>query len=176
MITELWATPILQMQIDDHQQITKDLLDIMPKIPKPAEGELMNVCRFFDRGTSLIDFTDRLVSIANDFVLDYENERVELLRAWFNYQRFGDNKDPHVHHGTKVAAVYYMNAPTYCGDLLLFDPRGGVHGWDHNEVIYHRITPQPGMLLMFPGYVTHVTEQNRNREPRISFVANIGVR
>ena len=174
MITELWSTPVWQIQVSNYELIVKELFDAQGRLPHRQEGRFLDVRKYFDPASCLPHFMDRIVGWANEIVSQYEGGEMEILRAWFNYQRFGEAKYPHVHHGSRLAAVFYMTAPSYCGDLLLLDPRGGVQGWDKNELIYHRIAPKPGMLVMFPAYVQHVTEENRNRDPRVSFVANIG--
>jgi len=173
MIKELWATPILQVQLENYEDITKELMRVQQSVTEP-ESKSINVGKYFFPSDILFGFTETILKTANDFLSHYNGGTVEIKRSWFHHQGFGDKFHPHVHYNTRLASVYYMNAPDYCGDILLFDPRNGARGWDANDLVYHRITPQQGMLLMFPAYLVHATEENRNREKRVSFVSNLG--
>ena len=175
MITELWATPVFTTVFQNHEEITKELMKVKTNPTQKDLGPMQNVYDKFHPSEVLDRFSKGIVAIGNDFMSKYEGGEVEIKRGWYNTQRFGESIRPHVHHNTALSVVYYMTAPDYCGDLLLFDPRNGARWWDKGGEIFHRIKPKEGMFLMFPGYLAHVTEQNRNPEPRISFVTNLGM-
>ena len=78
-------------------------------------------------------------------------------------------------------SVYYVKTPENSGDILLFDPRGGTFWQDPKAVtneyrmarIYHRVTPKPGLLVMFPNYLAHGVETNLSDDWRISIAMEI---
>jgi uncharacterized protein (TIGR02466 family) len=77
--------------------------------------------------------------------------------------------------------VYYVQALPNCGDILFFDSRGGTFWPDSkavtNEVrlarTYHRVTPKPGRLVLFPNYVEHMVETNLSNDIRISIAMEL---
>jgi uncharacterized protein (TIGR02466 family) len=77
-----------------------------------------------------------------------------------------------------MAVVYYIYTPENCGDLLLVDPRNAPL-WDRisedkvDGIKYQRIKPKNGKLILFPGYVGHMVEQNKSNDTRISLATNI---
>jgi len=89
----------------------------------------------------------------------------------------GKNNSPHHHPDCPLAVVYYIQVPENSGDILLHDPRGAITWQDPNARTdvnwqsyrpYHKITPVPGMLLIFPGYVVHSVESNLSQLLRLS--------
>jgi uncharacterized protein (TIGR02466 family) len=89
---------------------------------------------------------------------------------------------PHYHQGPKMIAVYYIKAEPNCGDILFHDPRGGTDWPDLTAVndsngktqrTYHRVTPKPGMLVMFPSYLIHSVEPNYSDSLRLSIAMSI---
>lgn len=96
--------------------------------------------------------------------------------------RPGENDTPHGHHHAMMVAVYYLQVPEKSGDIILNDPRGMVF-WVDPQVVndgshkscrsYHRITPKPGMLLMFPNYLIHSVETNLSNQMRLSIMMEI---
>jgi uncharacterized protein (TIGR02466 family) len=93
---------------------------------------------------------------------------------------------PHHHPIVDLVGTYYLKTPDKCGDILLHDSRGFVlDTWQDRYVksdnddrnllgqsglITHRITPEEGKLILFPGYVTHSVETNLSDDMRISIV------
>lgn len=93
---------------------------------------------------------------------------------------------PHHHPYVDLVGVYYAKVPENSGDLLVLDPRGSVNiMWQdpniyvpdtgQNSRVYYRITPKPGMLVLFPSYVFHSVETNFSNDTRISIVFEIKV-
>jgi len=179
MITELWATPILTKMVLNHEEITKELLRVHASEDYQKLPRQKNVMRFFKGSPVLENFCTMLEQEANYFVANYGMGNMIIQRTWFNTQINGEAKTPagypHVHHQNRVAAVYYMQVPIDSNNgLMMIDPRGGTNGWDEDNRIFQLIRPQNGMLVMMPGYLVHMTEENRSTQPRISFVVNLG--
>lgn len=94
----------------------------------------------------------------------------------------GENDTPHGHQHCMMVAVYYIKVPEKSGDIILHDPRGMTFWVEPNAVndgphkhsrTYHRITPKPGMLLMFPNYLIHSVETNMSNEVRLSIMMEV---
>ena len=93
-----------------------------------------------------------------------------------------EQETAHWHPGAIMIAVYYILAKPKQGDILLHDPRGGVtwadpevvsDPWPRNSRTFHRVTPCPGMLLVFPNYLIHSVETNLSDEMRLSVAMDI---
>ena len=57
------------------------------------------------------------------------------------------------------------------------DPRPGPHGGPLPTHAFNRpliIDPEPGMLLMFPGWLLHYVHPYRGTTPRVSIAFNLG--
>lgn len=100
------------------------------------------------------------------------------VNSWISVYPKGAYVPLHDHKPMQWSAVYYVKAHTNCGDILFTDPKeyalqneplGTMHRGNHR----HRVSPQPGMLLLFPGYLKHETFPNETDEDRIIISFNI---
>lgn len=84
---------------------------------------------------------------------------------WFNEMRPGDRTTRHAHHEDDelLSAVLYLNAPPESGDLLLYA-----------EPAVIRVTPEAGLLVLFPPDLPHEVEPNRSAAVRLSVAFNFG--
>jgi uncharacterized protein (TIGR02466 family) len=96
--------------------------------------------------------------------------------AWANVLREGGYNKVHNHPGAVWSAVYYVASgepyaePPGNGNFEFMDPRpGNVHGG--KEVI----TPEPGLLIMFPGWLQHYVNAYHGDGERISIAWNLTV-
>ena len=106
----------------------------------------------------------------------------QLIDGWGHRTKPGENLLLHAHPHVILVATYYAKVPKDSGDLLLVDPRGTIN-WDWvsdskhprtlNGVVYKRIEPTPGKLVIFPGYLAHMVDTNHSKEDRVSVAANI---
>ena len=98
--------------------------------------------------------------------------------AWCNVYPLDAYVPLHDHRGVHWSGVYYVQAETACGDLLLVDPKEYALANEPDNTLYrgNKITnfvPQPGKLVMFPGYLKHESEPNQSDKDRIIISFNI---
>jgi uncharacterized RmlC-like cupin family protein len=62
-----------------------------------------------------------------------------------------------------LSAVYYVTAPAHCGDLVL-----------DLSLTRLRLSPSPGLMVLFPPDVPHEVDVNRSGEDRLSVAFNFG--
>ena len=99
------------------------------------------------------------------------------VEATMNWQYPGKWFALHSHTHSHIASVFYVNAHEDCGDLCLVDPRGDNNWTDRIDrgvlnTSYERIQPKDGLLVVFPGWLSHMVEPNTSDKVRISIVTN----
>ena len=73
-----------------------------------------------------------------------------------------------------MSAAYYVKAPKNCGDIIFYDPRSAAvyftpkHKSSNNlNANTFAVTPEEGMLVLFPGYLHHSVNTNNSDEERV---------
>ena len=84
---------------------------------------------------------------------------------WFNAMSPGHRTTRHSHeeNDEQLSAVYYVTCPADSGRLIL-----------HDEAAQIIVTPQPGLLVVFPPDLPHEVEENRSAAMRLSIAFNFG--
>jgi uncharacterized protein (TIGR02466 family) len=102
--------------------------------------------------------------------------------AWANVSGPGAFNMPHVHGGTYWAAVYYVRVGEGDGgELVLHDPRmpglrmhaPGIRFSNMGPELRAEVRPKEGLLVMFPGWLSHSVEPWHGSGERISVAMNI---
>jgi uncharacterized protein (TIGR02466 family) len=83
----------------------------------------------------------------------------------------------HVHEGALLSGSFYLKVPPESGKFVFRDPRPGViHGYVKGAVPngYRDIhlTPDAGLLVLFPCWMEHFVEPHNSDEPRIAIAFN----
>lgn len=104
------------------------------------------------------------------------------VEAWANVSGPGAFNMPHVHGGTYWAAVYYVRVGTgEGGQLVLHDPRmpglrmhaPGMRFRNLGPELRAEVKPREGLLVLFPGWLSHSVEPWQGDGERISIAMNI---
>ncbi len=104
------------------------------------------------------------------------------MYAWANANRRGAYNVAHTHPGHQWAGVYYVRVSDSDADkplsgvLEFSDPRTAagllpVDNFDFGERI--RVIPEEGMLVLFPGWLTHFVHPYEGDGERLSIAFNI---
>lgn len=104
--------------------------------------------------------------------------------AWVNVNRHGHYNDSHIHPDADWAVVYYVETGTpepgwdRNGKIELFDPRTlsktsslGAYGFGRSLLI----DPEPGKIIVFPGWMEHSVHPFYGAGDRISIACNVMV-
>jgi hypothetical protein len=110
------------------------------------------------------------------------------ISGWPMVQPYGHGIPAHHHIGSHLTAIYYCDVPPLparapirnSGCLILHDPRAANRDWEpvgraSREFKYFEIAVETGLLLIFPGYVTHSVQPWFGEAPRICFAMNVMV-
>jgi uncharacterized protein (TIGR02466 family) len=107
---------------------------------------------------------------------------ISHIHFWININKKGDSNGRHAHGPYSpifLCGVYYAKVPKNSGRFKFYDPRGS---WmqSMSEYIYYddgfidyNITPQDGMIILFPSWLEHSVEENKSDDERITVAFNI---
>ena len=102
--------------------------------------------------------------------------------AWANVSGSGHFNMPHIHSGTFWSAVYYVSVGDgEGGQLVLHDPRMPGLAMHAPHLALKglgpegeaRIEPKPGLMVLFPAWLSHSVEPWQGKGKRISIAMNI---
>lgn len=194
----LFSTPLWITQITESPILNEQLFNVRRKITTGMD--------YFDiDDDSVRKLKDYVIHFVNQSLMSYHTTTESFLDdITINGRQNPINPlgvdSPHHHPGALLVGVYYIQVPERSGDILLHDPRTGVR-WedpilssvksDKTDIMlakemggitpymfrpYHRFTPKPGNLIIFPGYLTHQVETNLSNELRMSVAITINLK
>ena len=100
---------------------------------------------------------------------------------WANVNYPGGYNRPHLLPNSLFSGVYWIKTPVKSGDLMIYDPRPGIHTTMPNrkegplphqfwrEIHY---TPVAGRCIMFNSWLWHEVRPNESNDTRISVSFN----
>ena len=115
------------------------------------------------------------------FKKEFLTQKPVLGNMWANINGPGNFNRPHLHPNALFSGVYWIKTPINSGNLMLYDPRPGVHTTMPNrkegklppqlwrEVHYE---PKAGRCIMYPAWLWHEVQPNRSNDTRISVSFN----
>lgn len=191
--TPLWIFDIKSEDPSLHNMIQYDGINFSNYVEK--ERSKKDNTSFDTNHYNFLDFEgygiDKLKHYVNTIIgeiatdRNWKNYTVEM-KSRHNVIRPNRCDTPHQHSDLDMVAVYYVSCPPNSGDILFLDTRGSVNlAWEDKFVnedpnsyfkggrVSHRITPEPGTLVVFPNYLFHMVETNLSNENRISIVIDI---
>jgi uncharacterized protein (TIGR02466 family) len=120
----------------------------------------------------------KIFSMKKEYNLYFEN-------IWININKKGDFNTPHIHPNSFISGVYYVNCNEQSGRIIFENPCQPFDCFMNSEQIetinsynagkaFH--IPQKNKLVLFPSYLNHYVEPNRNTEDRISLSFNLSLK
>jgi len=192
-----FGTPILIGQAPDFAEVNRELGALIRARMAGDRG-----VRISNRGgwQSTADFWDwrspaveayrswvhgALLRMAALTARETDLSKVDLVYragAWANLNRHGHYNDSHIHPDADWAVVYYVETGTpepgweRNGKIELHDPRTlaktsslGAYGFDRSLLI----DPEPGKIVVFPGWMEHSVHPFYGTGDRISIACNV---
>ena len=184
-----FPTPIYIQEIPNavelNQYLEQKILQWQKKDPKGVSKTNVNG---WHSTTDMNQKEEYNVLTKELFNIQHEIFKKELLtqkpvlgNMWANINYKGGFNRPHLHPNSLFSGVYWVKAPENSGDLMLYEPRPGVHTTMPNrkegklppelwrEVHYQ---PKAGTVVMFPAWLWHEVRPNQSDDIRISVSFN----
>jgi len=96
--------------------------------------------------------------------------------SWININKTGDFNKSHCHPLISMSAVFYLKSQENSGNIVFNNPTLAMHYPINTNNKYfwgtYWFSPVQGSLFVFPSYLEHFVEQNKNKEDRISLALN----
>ena len=185
MILNLWSVPVYKENTDHtwsrfSEEQKNKLLELQKEklgVVVPGKGVLLDDPIFKDIKelihTHALKYKNEIMLCDND--LDWQS-------SWFTVNKKGDNHEFHKHRHTIFSVCYYPRAET--GSLVLIAP-GGKNTWQQEYRMGFKyskynewnsadwsIPVLSGDIVIFPGWVSHLTTPNESEKSRLMIGAN----
>jgi|TARA_B100000287_G_C20589874_1_gene763774 uncharacterized protein (TIGR02466 family) len=195
-MNSLFPTILHEFEVPTFKQIEKDLIkSVYEERRKDSKGRSMtNVGGWQSRAWYYETETHVLGDFIQKEVVDYfEKNRifksgaaVQFLNWWININKKGDYNMKHVHPGSTLSGVVYLQVPKGSGKIIFDSPHMFSNFNEYKSYsteivesfnLYSSIGYEtlPGHFLVFPSDILHGVEVNQSREDRISLSFNIGL-
>ena len=197
----IFATPVIQCDIPDpgplNAELRRVILDREAADPGTQHSNLGGWQSSWDIESWGGDAARAVVNasrvIATQMTRDREGRPVDvdwISNAWANVNRGGHGNEFHTHPGAYWSASYYVedggiaDNPALGGEFEIQDPRGVAPAMLAPHLTFampggqsvgasELIRPRPGMILMFPSWLSHAVRPYRGNGVRISLAINL---
>lgn len=154
------------------EEVNKNIADTPLNKPWPS-----NVEASFEFGKDS-NFLSRCLFLRH-YILEHvkiymEGRNLRLLDSWVNVYGKDGYQEFHRHIGL-ISGCYYHKAPANCGELILRSDSTGQKMFGLYNYEDFKITPEDGMLVLFPSYLEHAVRSNSIEESRISIAFNLNL-
>lgn len=135
---------------------------------------------FLNNCVNIKDKIQKEISVCSK-IIGYDN--LILTNSWSNIQRKGSILNYHCHPNSMVSGVLFLKVDEFSSKIYFKNPNPIIYNLDFRERNYDNfetfsIVPQPGLLLMWPSWLMHGSNNEINNSGErvvISFNTSIGV-
>ncbi|MBC7987730.1 MAG: hypothetical protein H7X93_13840 [Sphingomonadaceae bacterium] len=197
IMVQAFATPVFTWQFADRAELNARVAESVRRLARAGRSHDENRAHqggFYTPGALFDDPPPEIVevrSLMRDGVRRYMEVvartgygRIRAipdgwihLQGWAALTRERDYQPPHVHAGSNMSCIYYVEVPDKPDpqgaiDLMNPLPAQEMTFIPGGQTTHCRVTPRPGMLLIFPAYVSHIVHPFFGAGERICIVAN----
>jgi len=194
-IHKLFATPVFQFKVKDHERLNTELSKyIYDLYENDKEGtQRSNVGGWHsknfkvEKGNIPHNFVNAIHGHVKEVMVDgfgwkYNPEKVGVTEIWAIINKKNSFNQIHNHPNTYLSAAYYVKAPENCGDIQFYEPNE-VKKFRHPVIEKNNefnssgfsIKAEEGNLLIFPSYLYHSVGKNLSSEDRVIISFNIDI-
>ena len=131
--------------------------------------------------TCVEDLNLEINKFTNDTIRkDFEVKGTTAIHcSWFMSNKKGDFNKPHKHPPYTFSGSYYIQAPEGSGDIVFKNDMEmnnyatSYHNYNTLNSKEFTVTPEDGLLLIFPAWLEHYVKVNRSTKERLVYSFNI---
>jgi uncharacterized protein (TIGR02466 family) len=191
-----FATPVVSYPWPDSEALNRELAAVILAAERKDDGITRSNVGGWHSTTDFFEWKEapikalgervrqmtmaitRAIAVAKDGPRNF-NYRID---GWANVSRHGNYNSAHNHPNCLWSGVYYVATGTpdpesqMNGRLELLDPRAGVNMMYIADTLLHArylITPTPGLMILFPSWLSHLVHPFFGTGERISIAFNI---
>ena len=188
-----FSTPIWTSKIKNYQIVNNNMQNYITNLQKKDPDGVIksNLKGWHSKNFDMKDdepkkFIEEIKininTAINDMSWDLQTQEVKILNMWAIINKKGSLNQKHNHSNSDLSAAYYVSADKNCGDIIFYDPRPAAI-YKHpvakkpniiNATI-NSISPEPGMLILFPSYLEHSVNPNLSEYNRIVISFNLSL-
>jgi uncharacterized protein (TIGR02466 family) len=188
-----FSTPIWSSKIENYQTVNDNMLNYITDLQKKdSDGVIKsNFKGWHSKNFDMKDVEPKnfieeiktnINTAINDMDWDLQTQEVKISNMWAIINTKGSLNQKHHHSNSDLSAAYYVSAEKNCGDIIFYDPRPAKvykHPIAKNPNILNAtinsISPEPGMLILFPSYLEHSVNPNLSDHKRIVISFNLNI-
>jgi len=188
-----FSTPIWSSKIENYHNLNNSMQNYITNLQKKDPNGLLR-SNFKGWHSKNFDMKDEepkkfieeiktnINTAINDMDWNLETQEVKIANMWAIINTKGSLNQKHHHSNSDLSAAYYVTAKENCGDIIFYDPRPA-RVYKHpiakkpnilNATI-NSISPEPGMLILFPSYLEHSVNPNLSEHERIVISFNLNL-
>ena len=193
-INLVFSTPIWASLINNYEELNINILKYVKSIQEndPIGTSKSNISGWHSKNFNLNDkdvekFFEAIKPNMNvaisDMGWDDNQNEIKVTSAWSIINKRSASNSRHIHSNNYLSAAYYVCAPKDCGDIIFYDPRDAKVIRKPSKIIANKlnsevvnISPQAGLLVLFPSYLHHSVEENKSNNDRIVISFNIDIK
>lgn len=190
-----FPTPLLVHRWEGCEAVNEELRDLILKTEGLPDLDLDNLVGgwatkkdFFSRDAGCVRelwrHIEALVAtlVKGTSKLSAEDSAHFGFEAWANVMRQEGFHRPHTHHNCYWSGVYYVSLGepdtdiSLNGWIELFDPRSAAGAIKMRGSVFQEpclIEPEPGLTILFPGWIKHMVHPFHGKGDRISVSFNL---
>ena len=188
-----FSTPIWSAKIDNYKDVNEEMNSYIINLREqnPEGIKKSNSNGWHSKDFDLNDETPKKFIYAvslnintafNDMDWDIEKQIIKIKSIWAIINEKGASNERHHHGNSALSAAYYVRAPKDCGDIVFYDPRPAPV-FSHPiakkpnilNATVNSITPDEGLLVLFPSYLDHSVKPNLSSNQRIVISFNVNL-
>ena len=188
-----FSTPIWSSKIEKYQVVNNNMLNYIDNLQKKDPDGIIksNFKGWHSKNFDLKDdepknFIENIKlninNAINDMGWDLQTQEVKISNMWAIINTKGSLNQKHHHSNSDLSAAYYVSAEKNCGDIVFYDPRPAriyKHPIAKNpntlNATINSISPEAGMLVLFPSYLEHSVNPNLSDNKRIVISFNLNL-
>ena len=189
----IFPTPLWTTIVPNNEEINKKMYDFITSLRvNDSKGIVKsNLLGWHSQNFNLKDlepqyFVNSISVMLNELLIDMgwglKKNELKITEMWSIINPTNSANSRHIHANNFISAAYYVKAPKNAGDIVFYDPRSAnvirtpiISSQNKLNSTTFRVTPQEGLLVLFPSYLHHSVDINQSDKERIVISFNLNL-